>query len=357
MKIDQTKKTDLAAVTSMGIRMTPLNRQPVHTSNLFTMQATSAESNTLNISASLGLKTKILTKFVADDEISCFIKQELRRRGISYEGIEIEKGGPWGYRHQFNITDSGFGPRAAHALNDRAGEVGRMLCAKDFDLERIFKDEGCKILHLSGLVAALSPETTACCLEIAQFAKLNGTIISFDLNYRDSFWKGREETLRRDFRKIASLADILIGNEEDYQLALGIVGPDGSGKNLTQKIDDFKAMIVAAKEQFPQVSMFATTLREVVSASQNNWGAIMFTDGQWFIEMPRLLEVADRVGGGDSFVGGLLYGLLQGWEPIKCFQFGWASGALTITLESDYATPMDEGQIWSIYKGNARIKR
>ena len=120
---------------------------------------------------------------------------------MEYEGKEVEQGGPWGYRHQFNIADSGYGPRGPIVHNDRAGEVGRTLSAKDFDLPRIFGREGVQIVHLSGLIAALSPETGAFCLELARAAKAHGTRISFDLNHRASFWKNREQELRDDLRR------------------------------------------------------------------------------------------------------------------------------------------------------------
>ena len=357
MKCRENCVWSLATVSSMGVRITPVERQPVHTSHLFEMQATSAETNVLNVAASLGLKTKVLTRFVKDSAIASFIKSELRRRGIDYEGVEVPQGDPWGYRHQFNIADSGFGLRGPRVLNDRAGEVGRTLNVADFDLERIFVQEGVAILHLSGLIAALSPETTRCCLEVARAAKQSGTRISFDLNYRASFWEGREEELRRDFREIASLADILIGNEEDFQLALGVDGPEAGGKGIASKMDGFKGMIEEVRKQYPNVSVFATTLREVFSANAHNWGAIMLADGEWCVEMPREIQVLDRIGGGDGFVGGFLYGLLKGWENEKCLQFGWATGALAASMLTDYGTPADEEQVWSIYKGNARVKR
>ena len=208
----------------MGIRLTPLDCQLVHTSNLYMMHSTSAESNVGNIAASLGENVKLLTAFVKDSPIAEFIKGELRRRNLSYEGPEVDPGGPWGYRHQFNIADSGYGLRGPRVLNDRAGEVGRTLDIRDFDTERIFEREGAAIVHLSGLIAALSPETGQFCLAAARCAAANGTLISFDLNYRASFWEGRSEELRAVFQEIASLADILIGNEEDFQLALGIQG-------------------------------------------------------------------------------------------------------------------------------------
>ena len=357
MKFRESYKYALATVSSMGVRITPANRQPVHTSHLFEMQATSAETNVLNVAASLGLGAKVLTRFVEDSAISLFIKGELRRRGIDYEGKEIPQGGPWGYRHQFNIADSGYGLRGPRVLNDRAGEVGRTLSADDFDLDRIFGTEGVAILHLSGLIAALSPETTACCVAVAKKAKEYGTRISFDLNYRASFWEGREEELRRDFTEIAALADILIGNEEDFQLALGIEGPEAGGKGIAAKIEGFKGMIERVQQEYPNASVFATTLREVISANAHNWGAIMLADGEWSVEELREIQVMDRIGGGDGFVGGLLYGLVRGWEAQKALQFGWATGALAATMLTDYGTPADEDQVWSIYKGNARVKR
>lgn len=357
MTIRENCKYALATVSSMGVRITPVDRQPVHTSHLFQMQCTSAETNVLNVAASLGCGAKVLTRFVEDSAISAFIKSELRRRGIDYEGKDIPQGGPWGYRHQFNIADSGYGLRGPRVLNDRAGEVGRTLCADDFDLDRIFGEEGCAILHLSGLIAALSPETTACCVAVAKKAKEYGTRISFDLNYRASFWEGREEELRRDFREIAAISDILIGNEEDFQLALGIEGPEAGGKDISAKIDGFKGMIERVHDEYPRVSVFATTLREVFSANAHNWGAIMLADGQWSVEEPREIQVLDRIGGGDGFVGGLLYGIAKGWEHEKSLQFGWATGALAATMLTDYGTPADEEQVWSIYKGNARVKR
>jgi len=341
----------------MGVRITPVTRQPVHTSHTFEMQATSAETNVLNVASSLGLKTKVLTRFVKDSAIASFIKAELRRRGIDYEGAEIPQGGPWGYRHQFNIADSGFGLRGPRVLNDRAGEVGRTLNVNDFDLDRIFGQEGVGILHLSGLIAALSPETTECCVAVARKAKEYGTRISFDLNYRASFWEGREEELRRDFKEIAALSDILIGNEEDFQLALGIEGPEAGGKGIAAKIDGFKGMIERVQQAYPNVSVFATTLREVFNANAHNWGGIMLADGEWYVEEPREIQVMDRIGGGDGFVGGFLYGLIRGWENEKCLHFGWATGALAATMLTDYGTPADEDQVWSIYKGNARVKR
>lgn len=357
MKLKMGCKYSLIVPTSIGIRITPENGQPVQSSSRYVMQGTSAESNVASISSYLGLPVKVLTTFVKDSPIAQFLKSDLKSRHMDYEGKEIEQGGPWGYRHQFNIADSGCGSRGPRVHNDRAGEVGRTLNAKDFDLERIFGEDGVQIVHMSGLIAALSPETGTFCLELARAAKKHGTCISFDLNYRASMWAGREQELADIFSEIASIADILVGNEEDFQLCLGIQGPEAGGKDVTAEIASFKEMISRVKETYPNASVFATTLREVISANCHLWGAIMEENGNWHVAEPREINILDRIGGGDGFVGGLLYGILKEWNPEKWLQFGWASGALATTFLTDYAQPADEEQIWSIWEGNARVRR
>ncbi len=347
----------LVVPTSMGVRLTPLHGQPVHSSDTFVMHATSAESNVASVSSYLGLPVRVLTTFVKGCPIARFIKDDLAGRHMTYEGVEVEQGGPWGYRHQINIADSGSGSRGPRVYNDRAGEVGRGLNVKDFDLERLFGRDGVQVVHLSGLIAALSPETGTFCLEIARAARRHGTRISFDLNHRATFWKNREEELRALFLEIAGISDVLVGNEEDFQLCLGIEGPEAGGKDLAAKIDSFKAMIERAKQAFPDASVFATTLREVVDTNHHRWGAILAAGDDWHVVEPRDITVLDRIGGGDGFVGGMLYAILRGWPSEQWVQFGWASGALVTTLTTDYAQPADEEQIWSIWKGNARVRR
>ncbi len=321
----------LLVPTSMGLRVTPENGQPVQGSDVLHLQATSAETNVASISSYLGLPVKVLTAFVKDSPFAAFIKSNLRARGMSYEGPDVPQGGPWGYRHQINVADSGYGSRGPRVWNDRAGEVGRTLSVRDFDLERIFGQEGVQIVHLSGLIAALSPKTSQFCLEIARAAKKYGTVISFDLNYRASFWAGR--------------------------LCLGIEGPEAGGKDIAAKIEGFKGMIGRVKNEYPDAKVFATTLRQVVNANEHQWGAIMLAGKDWQVVEPRPIHVLDRIGGGDGFVGGMLYAVLKGWEPEKWIQFGWACGALATTFLTDYAQPADEDQVWSVWEGNARVKR
>ncbi len=357
IKLRTDYKYSLVTPTSMGVRITPVNGQPVHSSNMFQMQATSAETNVASISSSLGLPVKALTTFVKDSPIAAFIKSDLKARHIDYEGPEVEQENPWGYRHQFNIADSGYGLRGPRVQNDRAGEVGRTLSVEDFDLERIFGQEGVQIVHLSGLIAALSPQTSNFCLEIARYAKKHGTLISFDLNHRATFWKGREDELHEAFTEIASLSDILIGNEEDFQLCLNVSGPKAGGENIEETIDAFKGMILNAKKAFPNVSVFANTLREVINVNEHLWGAIVYENDNWHIAPLRTINVLDRIGGGDGFVGGLLYSILTQKPATQWVQFAWATGALATTFLTDYALPADEEMVWSIWNGNARVRR
>ncbi len=357
MKLRENSAYALLTPTSMGVRLIPENGQPFHSSRNFKMEVTSAETNVLSIASYLGMDVKVLTAFVKNSPVARMIKDNLAGRHMDYEGPEIEQGTPWGYRHQFNLADSGFGSRGPRVQNDRAGEVGRLLNTKYFDPDRIFRKEGVQIMHLSGLIAALSPNTGQFCLELARTASKNGTLISFDLNHRVSFWENREKELSDIFSEIAELSDILVGNEEDFQLCFGLKGPEAGGMDLNSKTSSFKEMIREGRKRFPKARVFATTLREVVNANTHLWGALLSEGDNWHIISPTEIRVLDRIGGGDGFVGGLLYAILKGWNPERWIQFGWASGALAASMLTDYGQPADEKQIWSIWDRDARVKR
>lgn len=357
MELRKDAKWSLVVPTSMGVRITPDNRQAVHVSDRFFLQATSAETNVATVVSYLGEPTKVLTAFVAGSPISALIKADLRKRNMAYEGPDLPQGDAWGLRHQFNIADSGFGGRAPRVWNDRAGEVGRELSVDQFDLDRLFGAEGVRIVHLSGLIAALSPSTSKFCVEIAKKARANGCAVAMDLNYRATFWKGREEELSAAFDEIAQNCDILYGNEEDFQLCLGIEGPEAGGKSIDEKIDDFKEMIGRIKARYPNAHWIGTSLREVESANRHQWGILLWNDGEFYLAPLRPIDVMDRIGGGDGSVGGVLYGILQGWNVEQCAQFGWATGALAATSIYDYGMPADEKQIWDFWQGNARVQR
>lgn len=357
MKLRKNCTYSLVVPTSMGLRFTPANAQPVHSSSLFEVQVTSAETNVASILSFLGKPVKVLTGFVEGSPISRLIKDNLAGRHMDYEGMERPQEGPWGHRHQINFADTGLGARGPRVWNDRAGEVGRQLSASDFDLDKLFGEEGVQFVHLSGLIAAVSPETTRLCLDLARKAREHGTLVSFDLNHRASFWQGREQELADSFAELASLTDVLIGNEEDFQLCLGFEGPEAGGEDLAAKIERFKGMISEVKRTYPKALVYATTLREVVHANCHLWGAIISEGDDWHVVKPREIVVQDRIGGGDGFVGGMLYAILQGWEPEKWIRFAWATGAMVSTFLTDYGQPADEDQVWSVWQGNARVKR
>ena len=359
MKLRENARWSLVVPTSMGVRITPEDRQPVHTAERFHLQVTSAETNVASVVSFLGEPTKVLTAFVEGSPISLMVKSNLRARFMDYEGPDLPQGDAWGLRHQFNIADGGYGGRGPRVWNDRAGEVGRELSVEQFDLDRLFGDEGVKILHLSGLIASLSPKTSRFCVELAKAAKAHGTRISMDLNYRASFWVGREDELSKAFHEIAEVCDVLYGNEEDFQLCLGIEGPEHGGAGIEEKIEDFKAMIGRIQQAYPHASFIGTSLREVTSANAHRWGMVLWSKAEdAFVVCPlRDIDVIDRIGGGDGSVGGVLYGILKGWPVEQCAQFGWATGALAATSLYDYGAPADEDQVWAIWKGNARVKR
>jgi 2-dehydro-3-deoxygluconokinase len=357
MELRPDARWSLVVPTSMGVRITPVDRQPVHTAGTFRMQATSAETNAASVVSHLGEPTKVLTAFVAGSPISLLIKADLRARSMEYEGPELPQGDPWGRRHQCNIADSGYGGRAPRVWNDRSGEVGRELSVEQFDLDRLFGDEGVKVLHLSGLIAALSPSTSRFCVELARAASAHGTAVSMDLNHRASFWRGREEELTAAFREIAGLCDLLYGNEEDFQLCLGVEGPEAGGQSIGEQVESFRAMIGRIRGAFPRATYVGTSLREVVSANRHRWGLVLWGEGEFAVCDLRDIDVLDRIGGGDGSVGGVLYGILKGWPVEQCAQFGWASGALAAASLDDHAAPADEEQVWAIWNGNARVQR
>lgn len=347
---------DILAPSSMGVRFTPIDHQPIGIHDTYTMQATSAESNVLNIAASLGLHTTILTKFVQESPIAQYIKAKLRARRIHYLGPEVSQEGPWGYRHQFNFADTGYGVRAPRVYNDRAGEVGATLTESDFDLQAIF-DHGVRHVHFSGLIASLSKSTAQFCLSLARKAKESGSSISFDLNYRASLWKNREAELKPIFQEIATLSDILIGNEVHFEKCLGIVAPSASAQEENTLRKRSEQSIHDVQSAFPNTTIIITTFREVISAQEHLWGALVKNAEEWTMIEPRSIPVFDRIGGGDAFVGGFLYAWLQSFPKEAMVKFAWACGALATTVSEDYASPQSEAEVWDIFHGNGHIKR
>jgi 2-dehydro-3-deoxygluconokinase len=259
-----------------------------------------------------------------------------------------------------NFTERGFGVRAGVGCSDRANTAASQLKKGDVDWERIFGQDGVRWLHTGGIFAGLSATTADVILEAMAAARRHGTVVSYDLNYRASLWKeigGKQKAIEVN-RAIAPLVDVMIGNEEDFSAALGfqVEGLDESCSRLDPA--NFRKMIGQVIKAFPNVSAVATTLRSAKTASINDWGAILYMAGQFHDAVLREnLEIYDRVGGGDSFASGLIYGIMEGKTPAEAVNYGAAHGALAMTTPGD-TTTATLAEVERVMKGDAaRIAR
>jgi 2-dehydro-3-deoxygluconokinase len=254
-------------------------------------------------------------------------------------------------------SDRGFGVRAPVVFYNRANEAAALLKPGDFDWPAIF-GAGVRWFHSGGIFAALSPTTAEVIIEAMQAAKAAGAVVSFDLNYRAKLWNisGGHERAVSVIRRIVQYVDVLVGNEEDLQMGLGIPGPEVAAKS---KLDPsaFFGMIGRVTTQHPQIKIVATTLREVHSTNHHSWSAVAWIEGQTYNAPTCELDVYDRVGGGDGFAAGFFYGLLTGQRPEEAIKLGWAHGALLTTFPGD-TTMATLDQVRSFAKGgSARIQR
>lgn len=287
-----------------------------------------------------GLKTSILTG-LADNEVGKLINDLILMGGVGTSHIKWIKGDSIGrsVRNGLNFTERGFGVRGALGVSDRGNTASSQLKSTDFNWDEIFGKQGTRWLHTGGIFAGLS-ETTPEVMESAMVAaRKHGTIISYDLNFRPSLWDGLggKATAQKVNKKLASLVDVMIGNEEDFTESLGfeVKGLDSNYSNLST--EPFKEMVEQVAAAYPNLHVIATTLRKVNSASDNDWGAIAWSREEGFFEVPSLLnlEIFDRVGGGDSFASGLIYGLLEGKSLHESLKLGQAHGALAMTTPGD----------------------
>jgi 2-dehydro-3-deoxygluconokinase len=252
------------------------------------------------------------------------------------------------------------GIRAPVVFYNRSNEAAAQLRPGDFDWDAIFADSGVRWFHTGGLFEALSETTPEVIIEAMAAARRNGVIVSFDLNYRAKMWKrfGGQAKAQEVTRRIVESVDVLVGNEEDMQLALGIAGPEAaatSGDGLDASA--FAGMIDRVTAQFPNVKLIATTLREVLSTSRHRWSAVVAMDGE-VLQAPTFeLDVYDRVGGGDGFASGLFYGLLTGQPLGDAVRLGWAHGALLTTYPGDTTMATLDQVIALASGGGARIQR
>ena len=240
-------------------------------------------------------------------------------------------------RNGINFTERGFGVRGAVGCSDRGLTAASQIKEGDFDWEYIFGELGVRWFHTGGIFAALSETTGPAVIEAARIAKKYGTVVSYDLNYRPSLWKGFGglDKCREINREIAKYVDVMIGNEEDFTASLGYE-IEGTDENLTElEVSSFEKMIAKVVADYPNFRATATTMRGVKSATVNDWAAMCWYDGQFHSSVKRELEIMDRVGGGDSFASGFIYGMMTFGDAAKAVEYGAAHGALAMTTPGD----------------------
>jgi 2-dehydro-3-deoxygluconokinase len=309
-----------------------------------------------NISNCFRLKTGLVSAMV-DYPIGQLIAERVRLMGITPFYKKFKHNGVNGPNMATIYSDRGYGLRAPVVFYNRANEAGAMLKPGDFDWNEIFS-QGVRWFHSGGIFAALSETTGELIIEGMKAAKAAGVVTSFDLNYRAKLWNiwGGLEKAQDVMRRIVEHVDVLVGNEEDLQLGIGIPGPEVEKKS---KLDPsvFVSMIDNVTAMYPQIKVVATTLREVHSTNHHSWSAVAWISGETYYAPTAELTVYDRVGGGDSFASGFFYGLLAGEEPQEAVNLGWGHGALKTTFPGDTTMATLE-QVKAFIQGNsARIQR
>jgi 2-dehydro-3-deoxygluconokinase len=308
-----------------------------------------------------GLRTAVCTAFV-DNEVGHLVEDFIMQGGVATDFIKWREDDGIGrtVRNGLNFTERGFGVRGAVGVPDRGNTAASQLKPGDFNWDDIFGRQGVRWFHTGGIFAALSETTAALTVEAVKAANKHGTIVSYDLNYRPSLWKtiGGLKKAREVNREIAKYVDVMIGNEEDFTASLGfeVKGADESLSHI--ETDAFKAMIETAVAEFPNFKVAATTLRKVITATVNDWGAILYHDGKFFDsrKYPEL-EILDRVGGGDSFASGLQFGFLSKNDPQLAVDYGAAHGAFASTTPGDTSMATQK-EIEKLMKGgSARVVR
>ncbi len=354
-------KYDLIALGEVMLRLDP-GEGRVRTAREFKAWEGGGEYNVARgLRRCFGLKTAVCTAF-ADNDIGRLIEDFILQGGVETEFIKWVPYDGVGrtVRNGLNFTERGFGVRGAVGIPDRGNSAASQLKPGDFDWDNIFGKLGARWLHTGGIFAALSDTTPKLVIETVKAAKKYGTIVSYDLNYRPSLWKsiGGQKRAQEVNREIAKYVDVMIGNEEDFTACLGFK-VEGADEHLSQiDVAAFKKMIQKAVKAYPNFKVTATTLRAVKSATRNDWGAICWAGGK-FYEAPnhKGLEVLDRVGGGDSFASGLIYGFMQFNDPQKAVEYGAAHGALAMTTPGDTSMASLKEVEALVEGGSARVQR
>jgi 2-dehydro-3-deoxygluconokinase len=352
---------DLVSLGEIMLRLDP-GESRVRTAREFKVWEGGGEYNVARgLRRCFGLKTAVCTAFT-DNDVGRLIEDFILQGGVDTEFIKWVPFDGVGrtVRNGLNFTERGFGVRGAIGISDRGNTAASQLKPGDFDWEHIFGKVGVRWLHTGGIFAALSETTAQLVLEAVQAARKHGVIVSYDLNYRSSLWKsiGGQKRAQEVNREIAKHADVMIGNEEDFTACLGFE-VEGADEHIS-KIDvtAFKKMIERAVKAYPNFKVTATTLRAVRSANRNDWGAICWAGGKFYDAANREdLEILDRVGGGDSFASGLIYGFLQFNDPQKAVEYGAAHGALAMTTPGDTSMATLKDVEALVKGGSARVQR
>lgn len=361
IKDKQQCRWDIVSLGEVMLRLDPGDGR-VHTARNFQVWEGGGEYNVARgLKRCFGLDAALVTAF-ADNAVGRLVQDLIYQGGVDQSHVKWVKFDGVGrtVRNGLNFTERGFGVRAAAGCSDRGHTAVSQLKPGDIDWEEIFAHEGARWFHTGGIFCALSETTPAVAREAMEAAQRHGTIISYDLNYRDSLWRsigGRERAIAMN-RELAPLVDVMIGNEEDFTAALGFEVEGLDEHHAKLDVQNFRRMIEQAVTEFPNFKIVATTLRHAKTATVNDWGAVCYAGGELY-EAPvrENLEIFDRVGGGDSFASGLIYGLLRGEGPQWAVECGAAHGALAMTTPGD-TTMATLAEVEKVMKGGtARVER
>jgi 2-dehydro-3-deoxygluconokinase len=352
---------DCVSLGEVMLRLDPGDAR-IHTTRTFQVWEGGGEYNVARgLRRCFGLDAAVVTA-LADNSIGRLVQDLIYQGGVDQSHIVWVKydGVGRAVRNGLNFTERGFGVRAALGCSDRGHTAVSQLKPSAIDWEQIFGAEGARWFHTGGIFCALSETTPQVAKEAMQAAQRHGTIVSYDLNYRPSLWQsiGGQARAQQVNRELAPLVDVMLGNEEDFTAALGFAVEGLDEQHSKLEVANFRRMIERAVQEFPNFKVVATTLRNATTATLNDWGAVCYAGGELYQAPTReQLEIYDRVGGGDSFASGLIYGFLTGRGPQWAVECGAAHGALAMTTPGD-TTMVTLSEVERVMKGGgARVAR